>query len=283
MQILGTLTEVSFSDVVRMLAQARLSGTLVVRADPTRWVTVVDGAVDVVVREDGVARERIDAWRRAPDPVEQFRIRKDRLMELILVNCSGASFDFTSGEVEASGLPPFDLAELANRALGVAAAVDVAPAPPVRAPDRPRRERTAVPVAPRVPQAPPATVAASTGTAPASAAPVSARLPATPLARVAGSHEVPRVPPVARIGAVTTATATTATATTATATTATAQAATARAAAAEASAASATTRREALSGSVQVRRAGPQHLSQTEAGAVRQRALSRLISAVRNR
>jgi hypothetical protein len=117
MQIVGTLSEVTLSDVARMISQVRQTGTMVVHTAPVRWVSFVAGAIDLVEREDGVMRDRVEAWRKTQDPAEQFRVRKDRLMELILLDGCRAGFEFASGEVEVSGLPPFDLAELEQRAL----------------------------------------------------------------------------------------------------------------------------------------------------------------------
>lgn len=117
MQIVGTLSEVTLSDVARMISQVRQTGTMVVHTTPVRWVSFVAGAIDMVEREDGVLRDRVEAWRKTQDPAEQFRVRKDRLMELILLDGCRAGFEFASGDVEESGLPPFDLTELENRAL----------------------------------------------------------------------------------------------------------------------------------------------------------------------
>jgi hypothetical protein len=117
MQIVGTLSEVTLSDVARMISQVRQTGTMVVHTAPVRWVSFVAGAIDLVEREDGVMRDRVEAWRKTQDPAEQFRVRKDRLMELILLDGCRAGFEFASGEVEVSGLPPFDLAELEQRVL----------------------------------------------------------------------------------------------------------------------------------------------------------------------
>ncbi len=143
MQIVGDFSDLTFQRIARMIGQARLSGTMIIRMSPERWVTFVRGDVDMVDREDGVLRGRVAAWLLQPDPVEQYRLRKDRLMELVLVAGSGAPFEFWTGDVVASGLPPFDLEELDARALRtrtaapevppVAVVPPVAPTPPVPA------------------------------------------------------------------------------------------------------------------------------------------------------
>lgn len=112
MHIRGTFQEVALVDLARFIAAARQTGVLRVFADPSGLVCFVDGDMDAAFRSHGSHRERLAAYATTSDPLEQRRVQRDRLAELIRLERSGASFYFEAKEIRRSGLPPLDLDEL---------------------------------------------------------------------------------------------------------------------------------------------------------------------------
>ncbi len=137
MHIRGTFEEVGLAELARFVAATRQSGVLKVFAEPSGLVCFVEGRLDVAYRSHGSHRERLSAYSTAPDPLEERRMERDRLAELMRLDQSGAAFSFESKQVEPSGLPPLDLDVLGRlvgrRGPGAAPEPAAAPQPaPVR-------------------------------------------------------------------------------------------------------------------------------------------------------
>jgi hypothetical protein len=107
--IRGTFEEVGLAELARFVAATRQSGVLKVLAEPSGLVCFVEGRLDVAYRSHGSHRERLSAYSTAPDPLEERRMERDRLAELMRLDQSGAAFSFESKQVEPSGLPPLGL------------------------------------------------------------------------------------------------------------------------------------------------------------------------------